>query len=95
MSEVALFDGFEPGPEPATLSAGRRLTLRQRADVDAGRHPLTRGPLAASGTCGTCVHRTHNYRSYPKCDLGPVSRGPATDVRAWWPACERHETGDT
>lgn len=91
-------------PETAEkLSAGRRLTLRQKADVERGRHPLTRGPLANNGeTCGTCVHRVLSHwhtRSYPKCALGidpqtePLDRAPfaahssASDCRAWWPAC--------
>lgn len=74
-------------PETAEkLSAGRRLTLRQKADVERGRHPLTRGPLANNGeTCGTCVHRVLSHwhtRSYPKCALGidpqtePLDRAP-------------------
>jgi hypothetical protein len=58
-----------PGP---TRSAGQRLTERQAADVRAGRHPLTGGPLhqfaspetaAPTGprnapfTCGSCRFR--------------------------------------
>lgn len=46
-------------------------------------------------TCGTCIHRrvtSYHDRKYPKCDLGPVSSGAGTDVRAWWPACNRYET---
>lgn len=69
-----LFDGYEPEPQPhkdPDLSAGRRLTLRQQADIRAGRHPLTAGllhPEADRGStkddganrpysCGTCVFR--------------------------------------
>jgi len=48
MSEVPLFDGYEPppsaDPEPP-LSADRRRTQRQADDITLGRHPLTRGPL--------------------------------------------------
>jgi hypothetical protein len=56
-----------------TLSAGRRLTLRQAEDIKAGRHPLGRGifrhpdtlgeeysrddKAGRDLTCGTCVHR--------------------------------------
>jgi hypothetical protein len=42
----ALFDLDTPAPDPAEkLSYGRRLTRRQRAQLAAGVHPLTRGPL--------------------------------------------------
>ena len=89
------------------LSAGRRRTLRQRADLEAGRHPLAGGPLAVgpSLTCGDCRFREvlpYHARSYPKCQWRPpgagpsswpprVSHGSATDVRAWWPACPDYE----
>lgn len=87
MTEAALFDAapytvpaavVEPGEK---LSAGRRLTLRQTADLNAGRHPLTGGRLhpdaapagdrTAAGTrCGTCRFRVvggYHGRHYPKC----------------------------
>lgn len=57
---------------------------------------------AASGdrsrpfTCGTCAHRVtqrspHMANAYPKCSIGPITGGPATDVRAWWPACVHYD----
>jgi hypothetical protein len=70
-----LFEGYDPPPAPPefdpTLSAGRRLTLRQAADIQAGRHPLTGGHLHPDAsrtasrddhrglpyTCGTCIFR--------------------------------------
>lgn len=77
--EPGLFDSTpfyvappEPPPSAAEgLSADRRRTLRQREDIAAGRHPLTRGPLhelslgahAQPGdkglpfTCGSCSFR--------------------------------------
>lgn len=79
---------------PEEVSADRRRTLRQRRLVDMGVHPLTRDRACPQlGTCGDCAHRVlegHRDRSYPKCELGPRSSGPATDVRRWWPACRRH-----
>jgi hypothetical protein len=85
------------------LSAGQRLTLRQANDITNGRHPLAGAPLHPNAptdatrtdrdrkwTCGTCVHRKLHER-WAKCDIGPQSRGPATDVRAWWPGCIHHE----
>lgn len=82
-------------PEMEDLSADRRRTARQRQLIADGWHPLTRDRARPDlGTCGTCVHRQlvgHHGRSYPKCDVGPVTHGSATDVRAWWPACSRFE----
>jgi hypothetical protein len=70
-----LFDGYEPAqplPDPMEgMSADRRRTLRQAANVAAGIHPLTKGalhPLASRHrdadspkddpyTCGTCWFR--------------------------------------
>ncbi len=84
MSET-LFDGYEPEvrePRPSedmTLSAGRRLTLRQAEMVADGIHPLTRGqlhPLASQHrdasapkddpfTCGSCRFRAvERYHNY-------------------------------
>lgn len=96
-------DLLPPGPVPVEeLSPDRRRTLRQREAVEAGLHPLTGQPLRAEGgTCGSCALRVlfgHNGRTYPKCSSGATdpkrpatwphySRGAATDVRAWWPAC--------
>lgn len=78
--EETLFSGYEPAPaEP--MSADRARTARQHAQVAAGIHPLTRGPLhpdaprdtnstdrARPTTCGTCAHRSTAGR-YPKCTL--------------------------
>jgi hypothetical protein len=85
---------------PDDLSADRRRTLRQQQNIRDGIHPLTRGRLHPEAstertredgirdpfTCGTCCHRKI-MGGYPKCDIGPQSRAPTTDVRAWWPAC--------
>lgn len=98
-----------PGmPEPVATEAaapaekvpyGRRLTLRQRADVARGVHPLTRTKARPDlGTCGDCAHRvliyTNGNRRWPKCDLREITHGPGSDCRAWWPACDRFEPGD-
>ena len=88
-----LFVGY-PDPMPPVAppkpTRGERMRARQQAKLDNGRHPLNNLPLANNGhTCGDCVHRYYvRYASsYPKCDLGPNTRGEATDVRARWPAC--------
>lgn len=75
-------------------SYGRRLTERLRNLADAGINPLTgtRGP--DDQTCGDCIHRQlvgGHSKAYPKCDLGPRTAGPKTDVRKYWPACHRFE----
>lgn len=109
MNEPTLFEGYEPvPPDPVEkLSAGRRLTIRQREAVEAGIHPLTKDRTRPDlGTCGDCRFRSTNY-SYPKCTYGMtyspsgvprggiyMTHGPATDCRAWWPACKRFEPAD-
>lgn len=91
-------------PEPVEkLSADRRRTLRQRADVERGRHPLTGGRLIddQSAKCGNCRFRVlfgHHDRAYPKCTHGDgaprATHSASSDVRAWWPGCTDHEYGD-
>lgn len=79
----------EPPPRP---SAGARLTRRLNLLAERGIQPLTREPARPDlGTCGTCIHRVANGHGYPKCDHPdtPATHGPATDVRAKWPACDR------
>lgn len=95
MSEPSLFPDLEPaapfvGEPVEKLSAGRRLTLRQRADVDRGIHPLTgMALLGGDETCGSCAHRSPSSgtHSWPKCDRMPIKASAANDCRAWWPAC--------
>lgn len=87
---------FGEAPEPVEpLSAGARLTKRQHDLVASGVHPLTKTAARPDlGTCGTCVHRVMQHggaSNYPKCDLSPMSRSAASDIRAWWPACDRWE----
>lgn len=93
MTDLELFHVDQPTAEPVEqLSADRRRTIRQKADVERGIHPLTRGKARPDlGTCGDCAHRLASERRYPKCELGPNTRGAFTDVRAWWPACHRFE----
>lgn len=82
----------------------RRKTIdnrkaRQGEAIKNGVHPLNGRPLANNGhTCGDCGHRyvrTMGGR-YQKCDLGPNTHGPGTDLLASWPACvlweEKHGT---
>lgn len=112
MSDQPLFPGFEP-PEAAPpsstrpdVSDDRRRTIRQAADVKAGRHPLMTGPLHPQADrhahrddgknlpfrCGSCVHRVDV--GWPKCDLTTMTASVASDVRAWWPACPKYSPKD-
>lgn len=92
MTEPGLFAEPEhiakPDAEAALLSADRRRTLRQRRDLDHGRHPLTRGLLhpdaapvddvsAPGRRCGNCRFRellSSGNRSWPKCSNPRVGR---------------------
>lgn len=103
MSDLELFHVepvIPPEPEPAEkLSADRRRTLRQKADVARGIHPLRRRSRTFPdvGTCGDCTHRLvlgYHNRSWPKCDISEITHGAGSDCRAWWPACDRYEPGD-
>lgn len=101
MSDDSLFPELAvPAAIPEKISAGRRLTMRQKRDVELGRHPLTGGKARPElGTCGGCALRSLEFGRFPKCvqgaalDATPRRAGPymthgaATDVRAWWPAC--------
>lgn len=106
MDSLPLFDvdpdhaGILPTPPPAPaepkLSYTRRLTLKRQTMLAAGVHPATRRPLLDPErglTCGGCAHLAgygHNNTTYWKCELAGATRGPATDVRRKWPACDRH-----
>lgn len=101
-SQEPLFPDFEPAPLPPEkdpeLSAGRRLTARQHADVERGIHPLTGEPTRPDlGTCGDCALRrpetSYSGKTYPKCDRPGVRKAhsASSDVRAWWPACPKHQ----
>lgn len=89
---------LDTGAHPLSAVVPRGLALHaQAAPADDRR--------ADGRRCGSCRFRTlvvHNNGTYPKCthtvDGGTtyprVSRGAATDVRTWWPACVDHEYGD-
>lgn len=93
-----LFDVPDLPPDPTEeMSAGRRLTARNQAMLEVGRHPATLTPLRAEGgRCGDCEH-CHRYgwhdRKYVKCGkhrLGE-SHSEASDIRVGWPACSLFE----
>ena len=74
-------------------SADRRRTMRQQIDIEQGRHPATKMPLAENGeTCGSCGNSerlAYHTRGYWKCRLMPDTHGPGSDIRLKWPACTK------
>jgi hypothetical protein len=96
-------------PDPlAGLSTRRRLTIRQLTDLQMRVHPVTKHPLlpaappatnrsAPGPRCGSCAHLYSNSFRFPKCDAlgrGSTTRGQATDIRKWWPACILYQPAD-
>lgn len=90
-------EALQHGQHP--LAVALHIPIRLHADAPTDRLDQTAPGLR----CGTCRYRDlHNGGTgshFPKCWLpGPqpgvhprISRGPGTDVRAWWPACPAHE----
>jgi len=88
-------------PPPRRVdSSDTRRTARHRAALERGVHPLGLALLrdapdpadrtAPGPRCGSCDHRylqVGTAKTYFKCEVRHVTRGPATDVRMWWPAC--------
>lgn len=90
MTETEQPTMFDVPPARAELSADRRRTIRRREMLAAGVHPVTGAQLAGNGeTCGTCAHQVDRVRNqrWHKCELN-MTKGPATDIRVGWPACE-------
>jgi hypothetical protein len=92
-AEPMLFAGY---PDPPAQTTGEKLRAAVEVTIARGFHPLAGAPLygeqqdGGGETCGTCAHRFYKggtARGYPKCALGPITGGPATDVLARWPAC--------
>lgn len=105
--EVTLFDVDHPTGKD--LSEGARRTALAMVSIARGVHPLTRLPLhsdaapaddrqAPGARCAGCANKTkvgHNASTYLKCALVTETRGPSTDLRAWWPACTRYTPKET
>lgn len=97
--EAALFDLDGNGlPKP---TADQAQAMRQMATMKHGRHPfglplhVDAAPAddrSAKGLrCRHCIHVKKNYRGYLKCAISTINHGPGTDLRLWWPACEKWE----
>lgn len=78
----------------AMLAQGIHPLTRLPLHVEA---PPVADQTAPGRRCGTCALRSGNSHGYQKCHLeldraqSWLRHGAATDVRAWWPGCERHE----
>jgi hypothetical protein len=80
------------------VRAGVHPLTRGRLHPEASREASRDDPKGQPFTCGTCpLRRSWGAHGYPKCELSTPGRGflylthgPATDVRAWWPACESY-----
>lgn len=92
---------FDPGPgaRDGKLSSDRRRTIRNKAMLEAGIHPVTKlelidDPDARCGNCSSLHRHTPSRKTYLKCSSVIMTGGPATDVRASWPGCSRWEPID-
>ncbi len=92
--------------QAAMVAAGVHPLTRRRIHLMASKYRDAESPKDDPFTCGSCYFRqTEQYhdRSYPKCWLPGaldntfpwVTHGPASDVRAWWPACPDYSPGDS
>lgn len=97
--QLSLLDlGPASKPQEATFPAWYTPSkVRKTANMRVlqGRHPMGMR-LAEEGTCGSCKNilqtGTRAGGRYLKCDLVPMTHGPATDIRAKWLACEKWES---
>ena len=97
-----------PSDEPLSRSERRHRLIATR--IASSVHPLGKGiPLHADAArdrdgdglrCGSCRWRealSRRGKTYPKCTIYNGIRATgceSSDVRAWWPACSDHESGD-
>lgn len=91
-----LFGNENTGARPREkLSDDRARTIRNKALIERGVHPFGAKLRQPPGeTCGSCKHScsVKLSKTYWKCALTPTqTKGPGTDLRLSWPACERWE----
>lgn len=91
MPRLVFGDAIPPPPAPgyrarqeARAASGLHATGRKLAAVD---HP------GHGHTCGDCAHHVVKLcaKRYHKCNLGPMTGGPASDIKVHWPGCDRWE----
>lgn len=85
------------GGKAAAPAWARGGTALQRSRAARGYHPtgvrlrVDQGDGETCGSCAHCVVRDFHGRNYIKCGLMVETRGPGTDIRKKWPACDRWE----
>ncbi len=74
------------GEQPVLIDVPQVEPFNNRLAVKYHLHP---GP--PDKRCRDCAHHyTHEFANvYHKCDQVPETRGPGTDIRIKWQACER------
>jgi hypothetical protein len=83
------------------ISLGRHPLTGGVLHPQASRRRDSDSPKDDPFTCGSCYFREarrYHGKSYPKCIAYAPSRithGPASDVRAWWPACTDYSPGSS
>lgn len=89
-------EGLPPPERWAHLTADQARTMRATITIAQGNHPMggnLREPAGETcGSCCRCVAVQYN-KTYYKCDLcrATWTKGPGSDIRKKWPACERWE----
>lgn len=85
-----------PKPERwAHLSATQAQTMRRKIQIANGTHPFGR-PLRkpegeTCGTCRRCVKNDTYNKTFYKCAGTTWTKGPGSDLRKKWPACDQWE----
>lgn len=75
------------------ISADRKRTVKRQQLLERGIHPATKTKVVSNGeTCKSCSHSVKVDDRWWKCELVSFSRGPGSDIRVGWPACEKWES---
>ena len=84
----------QPSAGPEWFIAGNNTPATHIKNVQRGLHPL--GGILYSPwhgqKCGNCAHlarQKHHDKTYIKCKVHKQTRGPGTDVRVKWRACDK------
>lgn len=89
----AVTRGRKPG-DPEWFYAGTTTAAGHIMNVRRGLHPMgfKLGPDGLGRRCGNCrfLARNRAAKTYLKCSYGGgYTNGPLTDVRGYWPGCEK------
>lgn len=84
--------------DPAWFYIGKTTPAGHITNVRRGLHPMgfKLGEEGLGRRCGNChfLARNRAAKTYLKCSYGGgYTNGPLTDVRGYWPGCEKWEEG--